>query len=381
MTILHHKEEYIRLKENIISKKPTILIGPAGVGKTSTVHKIAKELEYDIVEINSSSDRSYNGLKNSISTSYRCESFSKGKILLLDEADGITKSESDTEDKKSNARKTGTDFVLEMIKSDPQASIVLTANFEAKMKKSLLDSLDIIKFKRLTETEIKMIINELNKLIPESRKDFIIKKCNGDIRKVIQYVETNCTNTYKTEEIYYGFNDYVKTVLTSKNKAQVNKMDDIVTTFGFKPEYNPAKGIVTKEMLMWLEENVQRSGKELPYNLELISSMNQLVFKTKEEYIRKAFINMVKPLEGNGWLSFPTQYRKGNGNYCGHANVIPIPDDKYMCLSCLCILQDKKPKETPIDKNFANGLLEFTKEIKLGKVEKKPKGLTSFGDF
>ena len=203
----------------------------------------------------------------------------------------------------------------------------------------------------------------------------------GDIRKVIQYVETNCTNTYKTEEIYYGFNDYVKTVLTSKNKAQVNKMDDIVTTFGFKPEYNPAKGIVTKEMLMWLEENVQRSGKELPYNLELISSMNQLVFKTKEEYIRKAFINMVKPLEGNGWLSFPTQYRKGNGNYCGHANVIPIPDDKYMCLSCLCILQDKKPKETPIDKNFANGLLEFTKEIKLGKVEKKPKGLTSFGDF
>ena len=78
--------------EKGISKKKAILMyGPAGVGKTTLAHVIAKELTYEIFELNASDLRNRAKLDEVLKPSTLQKSlFSKGKIILVDEVDGVT---------------------------------------------------------------------------------------------------------------------------------------------------------------------------------------------------------------------------------------------------------------------------------------------------
>ena len=69
-----------------------ILTGSSGVGKTSTIRALAKELNCDYMEINGSDERSIDTIRNKVktySTSVSLSNKSK-KILLIDEADNLT---------------------------------------------------------------------------------------------------------------------------------------------------------------------------------------------------------------------------------------------------------------------------------------------------
>jgi len=68
-------------------KKGAILSGPPGVGKTSSVYYVAKELGYNVVEFNASDNRG----KDFGEKLYRlCRTWSLEKtLILLDEADGM----------------------------------------------------------------------------------------------------------------------------------------------------------------------------------------------------------------------------------------------------------------------------------------------------
>lgn len=69
-----------------------ILTGSSGVGKTSTIRALSKELGCDYMEINGSDERSIDTIRNKVksySTSVSLSNKSK-KILLIDEADNLT---------------------------------------------------------------------------------------------------------------------------------------------------------------------------------------------------------------------------------------------------------------------------------------------------
>ncbi len=72
-------------------KKALILYGPAGTGKTSLAIASAKENNLDILELNSSDLRNRAKLEETLKPAAEQMSlFKKGKILLMDEADGVT---------------------------------------------------------------------------------------------------------------------------------------------------------------------------------------------------------------------------------------------------------------------------------------------------
>lgn len=72
-------------------KKALLLYGPPGCGKTSLVHVIAKDLGLEIVELNASDFRNKDQIQLIVGNAIKQQSlFSKGKIILVDELEGVS---------------------------------------------------------------------------------------------------------------------------------------------------------------------------------------------------------------------------------------------------------------------------------------------------
>src|SRR3989338_6710205 len=71
-------------------KRAALLYGSSGVGKTSSVYTIANEAGLEIVEVNASDFRNADQINQKVGNAVRQRSlFSKGKIILVDEVEGI----------------------------------------------------------------------------------------------------------------------------------------------------------------------------------------------------------------------------------------------------------------------------------------------------
>ncbi|MBI2662779.1 replication factor C large subunit [Candidatus Woesearchaeota archaeon] len=71
--------------------KAALLEGPIGVGKTSSVYALAKELNYDLLELNSSDLRDEASMKSFLSSALGQQSlFFRPKLILIDEVDNIS---------------------------------------------------------------------------------------------------------------------------------------------------------------------------------------------------------------------------------------------------------------------------------------------------
>src|SRR3989344_7299096 len=69
-------------------QRAALLYGPIGCGKTSSVYALAKELNYDIVEMNSSDVRNEENITSFLNSALVQQSlFFRPKIVLLDEID------------------------------------------------------------------------------------------------------------------------------------------------------------------------------------------------------------------------------------------------------------------------------------------------------
>ncbi|MEA2035922.1 MAG: replication factor C large subunit [Nanoarchaeota archaeon] len=82
------KNSFDNLKK---SKKRAIWVyGPSGTGKTSLAHTLANEFGYELIEVNASDFRNANQINEKIGgAAFQQSLFSKGKIILVDEVDGL----------------------------------------------------------------------------------------------------------------------------------------------------------------------------------------------------------------------------------------------------------------------------------------------------
>ena len=79
------------IKDYKKQKKRAIWIyGPSGCGKTSVVYALAYEFEYELIEVNASDFRNQEQIKQKVGGAvFQHSLFSKGKIILVDEVDGL----------------------------------------------------------------------------------------------------------------------------------------------------------------------------------------------------------------------------------------------------------------------------------------------------
>jgi len=254
---------FISSFEKKISKKKAILMyGPAGTGKTTLAHVFAKELGYELFELNSSDLRNRSKLDEVLKPSTLQKSlFSKGKIILVDEVDGVT-----TTDYGGLAE-------LIVLIEKTKFPIIITCNDVWQNKFSLLrNKCELLPLKELSYLAVvqhlKEIMKKEGKIINENVIKEISAKSRGDLRAALNdlhsvlyteesaIIEEEIGIREKAQDIFNAIREIFKVRANKETIDAYNNMD-----------------MELDQIALWLEENIpaEYQGEELAKAFEALS--------------------------------------------------------------------------------------------------------------
>lgn len=262
----------------LFPKKPKaiLLYGPPGTGKTALAHVAANETNSEIFELNASDLRDKEKIKETLKPAIEQKSITKkGKIILIDEVDGILESE-----------RGGFLELLNLIDLT-QHPIILTAN-DAWNKNlvSLRRKVEMIQLKEIDYKIIKSVIfNILKKEDLFVENDIITRiaiKARGDLRAAINDVQ-----------VISGLEDASLIKFDERNK-ETDIFNSLRMIFKEKPSQDilnifDSVNMSIDDIMLWIEENIpaEYSGKELARAYDVLSKAD--VFKGriyKQQYWR-----------------------------------------------------------------------------------------------
>lgn len=249
-------QEVITFFKTFPMKKALILNGPVGIGKTCMALALAKEFNLELFELNASDLRNRSKLDEVLKPATAQKSlFKKGKLILMDEADGITGSD-----------RGGLPELLVLI-DKTKHPIIITANDIWQRKFNLLrKKCHLINLKELKdEIVLEILIDVLEKeKVPDQNINLktintIAKKSRGDIRAALNDLQTILElgqEAYISEEIE---REKQETIFNALKNIFQNPTDK--TTISV---FNNTK-LDLNEILLWVEENIplEYQGKAL----------------------------------------------------------------------------------------------------------------------
>lgn len=231
-------------------KKVLILHGPTGTGKTCLAHALCKETNSEILEINASDLRNREQIEKIIGEASQQKSlFSKTKILLVDEIDGINKDDFG-----------GLPELIKLIEETAFPIIITANNIWDKKFSELRRKSELVQLKDLSYQTIFNIIKGISETEKLNLNDDILKsiaiKARGDARAAINDLQT-IDNEIKTENIHErDKEDNIFNVLNRIFKAPTdNSTMQLYDTLSMPLD----------EIFLWLEKNIplEYKGEEL----------------------------------------------------------------------------------------------------------------------
>ena len=159
--------------------KPLLLVGPPGVGKTSFVHALCRELDIDLIELNASDTRNKNLLAQVIAPIFANSSLTgKNFLLFLDEIDGISNREDSG----------GLDFLIDLFK-EPSIRVIMAANKSNESIKKISKVSKTVTFSpvppRLSMLYLDKILRLQNASMNVENRIAVVRNSFGDIRSLL----------------------------------------------------------------------------------------------------------------------------------------------------------------------------------------------------
>ena len=244
-----------KLKDFVVNfkkqrKNAALIYGPSGVGKTISVHTLAKELDLEILEVNASDVRNADQINSIIgSAAGQMSLFSKGKIILVDEVDGLS----------GMKDRGGLLAITKLIeKSSFPLILTITNPWDYKFSK-LRRKTEMIEFAPLDYSDIFEILKEIcdNERIKYEEEILkgLARRAGNDARAAINDLETL---TIEAKEL---------TKKSLEELGERNQQDTILNAL-FKifktTDPNVAIGAFDNvkenldEQLLWLDENLPK---------------------------------------------------------------------------------------------------------------------------
>ncbi|MBI1972904.1 replication factor C large subunit [Candidatus Woesearchaeota archaeon] len=253
------------LQRCVAQKKPVILSGPVGCGKTASVYALAQDLQYEIIEVNTSDFRDKNSIHQIVGSSLQQQSlFSKGKIILVDEVDGIA----------GNQDRGGVQALAQLLTEAKQA-VVMTANDPWDSKFNVLrKSSQVIEFQPVGTQALVAVLQQICSKEGVQCSEEILKKvarkAQGDVRAAITDLEmlTRGKTTVTLDDV-----DFLEERLREQSMSDAlrlvfksTKAEEVVDAFDRVDSDLP-------EVLLWLDENLPReyTAEDLHHGYQALS--------------------------------------------------------------------------------------------------------------
>lgn len=241
-------------------KKALLIYGPPGSGKTTMVKVLAKELGYDLIELNASDKRDQTALNRIVGNAASSKTlFGYKKIILLDEADNIHGKEDFG----------GAKALLEIIKNT-QNPIILTANSYWEVSQAIRENCKLVQFKRLQSRTVFARLKEIAVAEGINADEKVLLKIaeqsGGDMRAAINDLDSLGKNIAMGDEKLVGSRDTEASIFEALSKLYTSNTIDVRKEF-FNIDKKP------DELLLWIDENTPKAykGKDLLNSMNLIS--------------------------------------------------------------------------------------------------------------
>ncbi len=236
--VLNHKKQ---------KQKAALLYGPIGVGKTASVYALAKELNYDILELNSSDLRDEDSMKSFLGSALGQQSlFFTPKIILIDEIDNISGREDRGCIPALVAAIEKANFPVVMTANDP-----FDSKFKPLQKASLMIEFQPLQYKTIAHA-VQWVCEQEKIMFEEKTVNTLARQVDGDMRAALIDLQgsvrdgalaydviVNLSNRKRAESILQALAIIFK---SSAAENCVHILDDV--------------DMDMNEVMLWLDENL-----------------------------------------------------------------------------------------------------------------------------
>jgi replication factor C large subunit len=348
-------------------EKAMILYGPPGTGKTALAHVAAKEVNSEIFELNASDLRNREKLDAILKPATEQKSLiKKGKIILIDEVDGI-----------SVVDRGGVSELLSITETSAHP-VIITANdiwgkkFSPLRKKSEMVQLKEIDYKTIKDVMIRLLRKE-DKFIENDVLTNIAIKAKGDLRAAINDLQTAS-----------GMKDPSQ-ILVDEREKETDIFNALRLVFKGKPTNSHLRifdsvKMPLDEIMLWVEENIpaEYQGEELAKAYDALSRVD--IFKRRiyrQQYWR--FMVYENALLSYGIASSKKNVKTGFTSYKKPTRILKIwlnnrRIEKKKSIAkkyakYVHVGEKRALKEFPTIKNILINNLQVQKELKLSEDE------------
>jgi replication factor C large subunit len=236
------------IKDRSGKKKAIWVYGPSGSGKTAVVHALANEMDYEIIEVNASDSRNKEQIERRIGgAAFQSSLFSKGKIILVDEIDGLAGRED----------RGGMLALIKIIEKSPFPIILTATNpwdykFNKLRNKCNLIELESLNYIDVGEVLMSICTKEKIKYELDVLKS-LARRAGGDCRAAINDLQTL---TELTKELTKGSLDELEQ--RSKEESIPSALLKVFKTTDPKiaiRAFDNVKDDMNQQML-WIDQNL-----------------------------------------------------------------------------------------------------------------------------
>ncbi|MBN2014080.1 MAG: AAA family ATPase [Candidatus Altiarchaeota archaeon] len=264
-------------------KKPLLIYGPTGVGKTSLINSLACELGFEIVEVTNEN------LDSAKATAQTASIFGGKRLLLIDNVDQI-----------KDIKK-----VADLLKESRNPITLLTSDFGSKRLATIKKMAEKLQMRRPTAKTLERILQQIcNKedVIAEAGVlEKISENSAGDIRSAINDLETAAKGRKKI-----SMEDLEVLEKRDKTSDVYKALSLILTKKDFKEAVTSLYDLdeQPKDVLLWIDEN-------MPY----IYTDKEDIWRAYE-YIAKAdiFLGRITNRQYWGFLRYVNTLMSGGVN-------------------------------------------------------------------
>ncbi|NQU79846.1 replication factor C large subunit [Candidatus Woesearchaeota archaeon] len=251
--VVGQQKSVAQLKKFVVNfrnehKKATIVYGPTGCGKTCAVYALASEMGLEIVELNASDFRTGDAIASIVGNASKQMSLMfKGKIILIDEIDGVSgvKDRGAVPEIVRIAEKTS--FPIIMTANDP-----FTKKFSTLRRKVAMVEFETLQYMQVFEI-IKAVVDKEGIEYEEDALKAVARRSGGDARAAINDLQMLATQKITMKDLdVLSDRERVEEITTALTKI-FKTTDPVVARKSFDTVTEDLK-----HCLLWVDENLPK---------------------------------------------------------------------------------------------------------------------------